>query len=511
MRINNELCWKVLDGHAQKQLLPTATRRDYHSSVSPQANLKLGLTFDDVLLVPRYSAITSRKDVHLKTRLTKGLGILTPIVSSNMDTVTEEKMAIAMARNGGVGVIHRYLSIEEQTAMVRKVKRAESLKVEEPYTCLKTVTIEELNRIMNLYSVKSILVTDVHNHLEGIITRRDMRFATPEMKVEQLMTPRDKLITSSPTSTIHEAKELLEKHKLEKLPLVNSNNHLCGLITSKDIINHLLRPNASLDPKGRLLVGAAIGVKEGFLERAVSLIEAGVDFLVIDIAHGHSLMAIRTVEEIKKHYPEVEVVAGNVCTAAGTRDLINAGADAIKVGVGPGSICTTRIVTGCGVPQLTAIMACSEAAASYHIPIIADGGIRTSGDIVKALAAGANTVMLGSMLAGSDESPGQAILKDGKRVKIVRGMAGYGANMSDRQKRLMKDDIFDIVPEGVEGTVPYRGPVEGILSQLVGGISSGLSYCGATTIGELQANAEMIRITGAGKAESSHHDVDILK
>lgn len=472
--------------------------------------VKAAITFDDVLLIPKYSDVLSRKDVNVKTKLTRNISINNPIVSSNMDTVTETTMAIAMARNGGIGILHRFLSVEDQVAMVKAVKRAESFQITDPWTARPDATLEDLENLMLEKGVHSIIVTDKDNKLLGIVTTRDMRFVAQGTPVSSFMTPREKLVTGPPDCTMAQAKDILSQHRLEKLPLVDAQNNLVGLMTSKDIINHLHRPYASLDSLGRLMVGAAVGVKEGFLERAKALIDAGVDVLVVDIAHGHSKLAMDTTKALKAHFPKVDVIAGNVATAAAVKDLIESGADAVKVGVGPGSICITRIVTGCGVPQLTAVLECAREAQKHGVPIIADGGLRNSGDITKALAAGASTVMLGSLLAGTDESPGQTIIKDGKKVKVIRGMAGYGANMSDRQRRNVKDDIFDVVPEGVEAVVPYRGGVSGIIKQLVGGVCSGLSYCGAHNISELHVNAEFTRISGAGKAESGSHDVALV-
>lgn len=430
-----------------------------------------------------------------------------------MDTVTEADMAIAMARNGGIGILHRFLSVEEQVAMVTAVKRAESFVIDHPYTLGPDCSIEELREMMEEKGVGSILVTEGDNKLVGIITTRDIRFVNSEQdKIRDYMTGKENLIVALKDQSIEEAKDLIKKKKLEQLPLVDSleNFRLAGLITSRDIINSYQRPHASWDSKGRLLVGAAIGVKEGDIERAVALVAAGVDVIVIDIAHGHSDLAVNATRQVKERLPNIEVIAGNVATAEGTRALIEAGADGIKVGVGPGSICITRLVAGCGVPQLTAVIECAEEASKYGVPIIADGGIRTSGDIAKAIAGGADTVMLGSLLAGTDESPGKTLVKGGKKVKVVRGMAGYGANMSKNKRTTGKDDIFDLVPEGVEAVVPYRGALSGIIKQLVGGICSGMSYCGAHTVEEMHANAEFIRISGASVKESGSHDVTPL-
>ncbi len=466
--------------------------------------MKSGITFDDVLLVPKKSSVSSRKTISVSTKLTKNIKLNYPIVSSNMDTVTEAEMAIEMARNGGIGIIHRFNSIEEQVEMVSTVKRAESLVIDNPYRVSLEAKLDEIKFLMKKKKVHSLLVSE-NGKLQGIITSRDIRFEVNGKSAKDIMTPREKIITGTIDTSIEDAKNILDKYRIEKLPLVDSENRIMGLITAKDILNSINRPNASLDKKGKLLVGAAIGVKD-YLERTKALVDAGVDVIVIDIAHGHSDLAINTLQTIKKNF-KVDIIAGNVATGEGVKDLIEAGADAIKVGVGPGSICITRIVTGAGIPQLTAVLECSSIAKKYDVPVIADGGIRTSGDLTKALAAGASTVMLGSVLAGTDESPGEILIKDGRRAKIIRGMAGYGANMSKRERENMRSDVFDIVPEGVEGIVPYRGSVKDILKQLIGGLQSGISYCGGHSILGLQQNAEFIRISGAGKKESGSHDI----
>ncbi len=466
--------------------------------------MKTGITFDDVLLVPKKSSVTSRKNISVKTQLTKNIELNNPLVSSNMDTVTESEMAIAMARNGGIGIIHRFNSVEEQVKMVEEVKRAEGLIIPNPYCVNLDASLDEIKSLMKAKKVHSLLVSRM-GKLEGIITSRDIRFYKNGNTAQEIMTAREKLIVGKPGISFEDAKELLDKNRIEKLPLVDSENNIKGLITSKDILNRINRPHASLDSHGRLLVGAAIGVKD-YMARAEALVAADVDVLVIDIAHGHSDLAIDALRSLKEKF-EVDIIAGNVATAGGTEALIRAGADGIKVGVGPGSICITRVVTGSGVPQLTAVMNSASVARNCNVPIIADGGIRTSGDITKALAAGASTVMLGSVLAGTDESPGDLLIKDGRQVKIIRGMAGYGANMSKRERENVRSDVFDIVPEGVEGFVPYRGSVRDIIKQLVGGLQSGISYCGSTNIPEMQSNAEFIRITGSGKKESGSHDV----
>ena len=469
--------------------------------------MKTGLTFDDVLLVPKKSSVSSRKNISVKTKLTKNIELNNPLVSSNMDTVTESNMAIAMARNGGIGILHRFNSIEEQVKMVEEVKRAEGLIIRDPYCVNLDSSLEDIKSLMNSKKVHSLLVSEV-GQLKGIITSRDIRFYKNGKTAQEIMTPREKLIVGKPDISFEEATELLDKNRIEKLPLVDADNNIKGLITSKDILNRINRPHASLDNYGRLLVGAAIGVKD-YLVRAEALVGADVDVLVIDIAHGHSDLAVDTLKTLKEKF-EVDIIVGNVATSEGTEALIRAGADGVKVGVGPGSICITRIVTGSGVPQLTAILNSASVAKKFNVPIIADGGIRNSGDITKALAAGASTVMLGSVLAGTDESPGDLLIKDGRQVKIIRGMAGYGANMSKRERESVRSDVFDIVPEGVEGTVPYRGSVRDIIKQLVGGLQSGISYCGSTNISEMQANAEFIRVTGSGKKESGSHDVSMI-
>jgi len=465
--------------------------------------MRTGITFDDVLLVPKKSSVISRSDVQTESNLTKKIKLKVPIISSNMDTVTESEMAIAMARSGGVGIIHRFNSIEEQVEQVKLVKRAENRIIKEPYRVSLNTTLDEIKYIMNTKKVHSLLVTE-DNKLQGIVTERDIRFKHNGNTAMTIMTPREKLIVGNQNTDLDQAKELLDKYRIEKLPLVDKSNNVIGMITSKDILNQTSK-KATVDKNGQLVVGAAIGVKD-YINRASALIDAGVDFLVIDIAHGHSDLALSALKSIKSKF-DIEVIVGNVATAEGTMELIENGADGIKVGVGPGSICITRIVTGSGVPQLTAIIDSVSVAKKYGVPIIADGGIKNSGDITKALAAGASTVMLGSLLAGTDESPGEVLVKDGKRVKIIRGMAGYGANMSKQEKENIRSDIFDIVPEGVEGLVAYKGPAKDIVKQLHGGLKSGISYCGAHSIQGMQENAEFIRITGSGMRESNSHDI----
>ncbi len=431
-----------------------------------------------------------------------------------MDTVTESTMAVTMAREGGIGIIHRFLTIEEQANQVLKVKRSGSVMIENPYQINDNQTISTAFEIMNDKEVSGLLVVNSESKLVGILTERDVLFesSNSDKLVNELMTK--DVVTSKPNTTVSEAKEILKNNRIEKLPLIDDNRNIHGLFSTQDILNTENYPNASKDKKGRPLVGAAVGVKGDFLERTEALLEANTDVIVVDIAHGHSENAITTVKNIKKAFPNCELIAGNVATAQGTEDLIKAGVDAVKVGVGSGSICITRVITGSGVPQLTAVMDCAEIAKKYDIPIISDGGTKTSGDATKALAGGASTVMLGSMLSGTDESPGSTISKNGKRYKIYRGMASLAAARGRKSKETglvdLADDLNDYVAEGVEGFVPYKGTVTDILKQITGGIRSGLSYCGGHTISQMQENAEFIKMSGAGFAESKPHDVDLM-
>ncbi|HEY4672614.1 MAG TPA: IMP dehydrogenase [Nitrososphaerales archaeon] len=474
--------------------------------------IRVGLTFDDVLLVPKKSTIETRKAANTKTKLSKHLELNIPIISANMDTVTESAMAITMARQGGIGIIHRFLSISEQVAEVSKVKRSEGILIEQPMTITPDRTVREASRLMQQYGIGGLLVVN-NGKLVGILTSRDLRFEENlDVAVEKAMTK--DLVTAPVGTTIEDAKRTLKQHKIEKLPIVDKEMRVRGLITGKDIIKRQQFPQASKDSKGRLRVGAAIGVKDDYMERAAALIEAGADVLVVDIAHGHSDLSIRAVAHIRDKFGPVELIAGNVATAQGTKDLIEAGVDAVKVGVGAGSICVTRIVTGAGVPQLTALMDCTEVADAKGIPVIADGGIRTSGDLTKAIAAGASTVMIGSLLAGTDEAPGVIISRHSGRFKMSRGMASLGAAMGrsarEKGREMEEQDLLNYVPEGVEGLVPYRGAAIEVLSNLIGGLRSGMSYCGATNIKELQQNAEFIRVTEAGYKESQPHDIQRL-
>jgi IMP dehydrogenase len=472
-----------------------------------------GLTFDDVLLVPKRSPIVSRSQINLRTKLSRNITLNIPIISANMDTVTESGMAIALAREGGIGIIHRFMTIEDQVDEILRVKRSESVMIEQPYTIKPDLTVAEARKAMEEYSVSGLLVEE-GGKLLGIITRRDITFEkNNKLKVSELMTK--DVITAKAGITIDQAKEILHNKRIEKLPVVDDKKHIVGLITSKDILKMEQYPYASKDRKGRLLVGAAVGVKGDYLERTEALLEASADIIVVDIAHGHSENAINTVHMIKKAFPNCELIAGNVATGEGSRDLIKAGVDAVKVGVGSGSICITRVVTGSGVPQLTAVIDSVKVARDYGIPIISDGGIRNSGDITKALAAGASSVMIGSLFGGTDESPGKTLVKNGKKFKMYRGMASFYASLGRKYREagpqvVDSDDLNDYVPEGVEAMVPYNGSVVEIIRQMTGGLRSGLSYCGAKTIPEMQMNAEFIKITSAGYIESQSHDVDLM-
>ena len=473
---------------------------------------KEGLTFDDVLLVPKYSDITSRSQTDLSTKLSRNISINIPFLSANMDTVTESLMAMAMARAGGIGIIHRFLPIQEQADEVLKVKRSGSVMIENPYSISPDKSIQDALDYAENKDISGLLVVDSNTKLIGIITERDLLFANRNDHIQDVMTK--DVVTAKPGVTLDEAKEILHKHRIEKLPIVDDSGIIKGLITSKDITNNADYPNASKDEKGRPLVGAAVGVKGDFLERSESLLEAGADVLVVDIAHGHSENALSTVRNIKKAFPDCELIAGNVATAQGTEDLIKAGVDAVKVGVGSGSICITRVITGSGVPQLTAVLDCAKIGKDHGIPIISDGGTRTSGDATKGLAAGASSVMIGSMLGGTDESPGTVLTKNGKRFKVYRGMASLAASIGRKSKLTgsisLDDDLNDYVAEGVEAMVPYKGTVTDILKQLTGGVRSGLSYCGAHTILQMQNNAEFIKMSRAGFAESQPHDVSLM-
>ncbi len=476
-------------------------------------DIRESLTFDDVLLVPQYSEIMP-KDVDLEVEIIKGIKVKLPILSAAMDTVTESQMAISLAREGGLGIIHRNMSPERQAEEVDKVKRSESGIITNPVYIYPDSTLQEAEVIMSKYKISGLPVVDKNMKLVGIITNRDMRFVSSmEDKVKNYMVS-ERLITAPLGTTLKDAQEILHKYRIEKLPIVDKNGILKGLITIKDIMKIRKYPNASKDEKGRLLVGAAIGVGEGAIERTKLLIEAEVDVVAIDTAHGHSKKVIQTLKEIKKMFPNLLVIAGNIATYEGAKALLEAGADAIKVGVGPGSICTTRVVAGVGVAQFSAILDAARAAREFGVPLIADGGIRYSGDIVKALAAGANAVMLGSVLAGTDEAPGELIIFGGRSYKEYRGMGSQGALKEGKSAdRYFIDSTKreDVVPEGIEGRIPYKGPLNKVIHQLRGGIQSGMGYCGAKDIHTLQEKAKFVRVTFAGLKESHPHDVEITK
>ena len=430
-----------------------------------------------------------------------------------MDTVTESSMAIALAREGGIGIIHRFMTIQDQVDEVLRVKRSESVMIEQPYTIPIDSTIKQAKKMMQGYGVSGLLV-EKDKKLVGIVTKRDILFERNfDNNVSEVMSK--DVVFAELGTTIDEAKEILHKNKIEKLPIIDKDEHIVGLITSKDILKMEQYPNASKDKKGHLMAGAAVGVKGDYLERTEALLEAGADVIVVDIAHGHSENAINCVRQIKKAFKNCELIAGNVATGNGAEDLIKAGVDAVKVGVGSGSICITRVITGSGVPQLTAIVDSVQTANNYDVPVISDGGIRNSGDVTKALAAGSSSIMIGSLLGGTDESPGKTLVKNGKKYKIYRGMASFYASLGRRYREegaqvVDSDDLNDYVPEGVEAMVPYKGSVVEIVRQLVGGLRSGLSYCGAKNISEMQKNAEFIRITSAGYIESQPHDVSLM-
>ena len=458
--------------------------------------MREALGFDDVLLVPKKSTVESRKLVDTTTLLTRKITLAIPIVSANMVNVTEAKMAIAMAREGGFGIIHRFMPIEQRVAEVEKVKRAESIVIDAPYQISKDASVEEAARLMEKLGVSGLIVTE-DGKLEGIVTKRDIRFEEGK-RVEEVMTKKQDLIYAHYGITLEEAKEMLRKHRIEKLPLVDEEGRVRGLITAKDLMKMKEHPYATKDSRGRLMVGCAVGVKEDYIEAARRLLDAGCDLIAVDIAHGHSDLAINAVKNLRREFGDrVQILAGNVATAEGTSDLIDAGADCVKVGIGSGSICSTRIVTGAGVPQITAIMDCAKVAKKEGIPIMADGGIKNSGDIVKALAANASTVMLGALLAGCEESPGITVMRNGRKFKFYKGMASVEANIERRLREMneVEENLVDFVPEGIEAFIPYRGTVSDVLKQLVGGLRSGMSYCGAKNIKELQERAEFIKVS----------------
>ncbi len=471
--------------------------------------VKTGLTFDDVLLIPAESNVLPA-DVDLHTRLTKKITLNIPVMSAAMDTVTESRMAIALAREGGIGVIHKNMSIGQQSEQVDIVKRSENGVITNPYWLGPGHTLAEADELMAKFRISGVPICD-GGKLIGIITNRDMKFETDMNQLIDNVMTRDHLVTAPEGTTLDEAREILRKHKIEKLPIVDEQFHLKGLITIKDIEKAQVYPNSARDEKGRLLVGAAIGVTADVLDRVAALVEAGADVLCLDSAHGHSRNILECVMRIKSLYPSVQLVAGNVATADGTRALIEAGADCVKIGIGPGSICTTRVVAGIGVPQVTAVFDAAQVAAEYGVPIIADGGIKYSGDIAKAIAAGGNVVMLGSLLAGCEESPGDTEVYQGRQFKVYRGMGSLGAMAHGSKDRYFQQNNKKLVPEGVEGRVPYKGPVAETIYQMMGGLRAGMGYCGCGTIDDLRTRAQFTQITAAGLKESHPHDIYITK
>lgn len=474
-----------------------------------QKVVREGLTFDDVLLVPHRSEVLP-KDVDLSTQLTRKIKLNIPLMSAAMDTVTDARMAIAMAREGGLGIIHKNMSIAEQAAQVDKVKRSEHGVITDPFYLSPEHLIQDAENLMARYRISGVPITR-DGKLVGILTNRDLRFEQDFSRpIGEVMTSRN-LVTAPVGTTLEEAQKILAAHRIEKLPIVDENYNLCGLITIKDIEKATKYPNSAKDDNGRLLCGAAVGVTSDVFDRIDALLAAKVDVISIDTAHGHSVGVLRQVEAIRKRYPDVQLFAGNVATAAATHDLISAGVDCVKVGIGPGSICTTRVVAGIGVPQITAISDCAEEADKFGIKVIGDGGIKYSGDITKALAAGASCVMLGSLLAGTEEAPGDVELYQGRSFKVYRGMGSLAAMADGSKDRYFQQDAKKLVPEGVEGRVPYKGPVADTVFQMMGGLRAGMGYCGAPTVEDLRQNGEFVRITGAGLIESHPHDITITK
>jgi len=470
------------------------------------------LTYDDVLLVPQHSDVDTRRSLSTKTLLTNHISLQIPIISANMDVVTEWIMAIEMARQGGIGFIHRFMSIAEQARQIERVKKAESFIVDNPITMTEKSTISTVKQVVEETGTGGIIIIDNHEKLVGIVTTRDLLFEHDDSKgVHEIM--QKKVVTAPSGTTLKEAEKILHKYRIEKLPLVDDTGHVVGLVTLKDIMKITKYPKATKDAKGRLAVGAAVGVREKEMRRVEAVLEAGADCIVVDIAHGDSNLEINMLERIRKEFPQAQIIGGNVATANGTKRLIEAGADAIKVGVGPGSICITRMVAGSGVPQLTAVMECAKTAEPFNIPIIADGGIRYPGDVAKAIAAGASSVMIGSLLAGTDESPGLVTTRKGHRYKASRGMASREATINRKQREgddVTQEDIEEYVAEGIEAAVPYRGRAREVLTQLVGGLQSGMSYSGAHSLDEFRQNAVFVKVTGSGIRESGPHDVDVL-
>lgn len=469
-----------------------------------------GLTFDDVLIKPNRSEVLPNQ-VDLSTELTKTIKLNIPLMSAAMDTVTESQMAIAIAREGGLGIIHKNMSIEKQAENVDKVKRSEHGVITDPFSLSPDNTIQDADELMGRYRISGVPITDIDGKLVGILTNRDLRFEVDyTRKIKEVMTSQG-LITSHIGTTLAQAQEILRKHKIEKLPLVDEEGHLRGLITIKDIEKTIQYPNSAKDSNGRLLVGAAVGTASDTMERVEALYNAKVDVIGLDTAHGHSYLVLKMVERIKDKYPDLQLIAGNVATPEAVRDLILAGADCVKVGIGPGSICTTRVIAGIGVPQFTAVLECAEEAEKHGIGVIADGGIKYSGDITKALAAGARAAMMGSLFAGTEESPGESEIYQGRRFKVYRGMGSIGAMKEGSKDRYFQENAQKLVPEGVEGRVPYKGPLSDTVFQMIGGIKSGMGYAGAANLKELREKAQFVRITSAALLESHPHDISITK
>ena len=469
-----------------------------------------GLTFDDILLMPAKSSVLPNQ-VDLTTNLTRKIKLNIPLMSAGMDTVTEYRMSIAMAREGGIGIIHKNMSIQEQALEVDKVKRSEHGVITDPFSLSKNHTIGDASELMERYKISGVPIIDDKGRLEGIITNRDIRFETDnKRKIKEVMTS-ENLITGTQGISLEEALKILKGHKIEKLPLVDKNNILKGLITIKDIEKHEQYPHSARDESGRLLAGAAVGVTKDVLERVEALNKSKADVIVIDTAHGQSTGVLDTIREIKSAFPDIQLIAGNVATYQGTVDLIKAGADCVKIGIGPGSICTTRVVTGIGVPQVTAIMEAAKAAKEYDIPIIADGGIKYSGDVTKALAAGGNAVMMGSLFAGTEESPGEELYVEGRKFKTYRGMGSLGAMSSGSSDRYFQSETKKYVPEGVEGRVPFKGKVGDIIYQLIGGVKSGMGYCGAANLKALRENTQFVKVTQASLQENHPHNITITR
>jgi IMP dehydrogenase len=475
--------------------------------------IESGYTFDDVLLIPAYSEVLPR-EVNTQTRFTRNINLNIPFISAAMDTVTESQMAMAIAREGGIGVIHKNMSVEQQAKEVKKVKRAENGMIYDPVVMLKEGTAGEALRLMKEYHIGGIPIVDNDKRLIGIVTNRDLRFETDMGRpVMEVMTPKDKLVTTTRDTNLEQAKETLQRYKIEKLPVIDENGKLIGLLTFKDITKAQDRPNACKDAKGRLRVAAAVGVTGDVMERIEALVKAGVDAITIDTAHGHSKGVAEILKTVKTRYPELDVVVGNIATGEAAKFLVEAGADAVKVGIGPGSICTTRVVAGVGVPQLTAIYNVVKALEGTDVPVIADGGIRYSGDIVKALVAGADSIMAGSMFAGVEEAPGDTIIYQGRKFKTYRGMGSLEAmqkGSKDRYFQEVEEDVNKLVPEGISGRVPYKGTLSEIVYQMLGGLRAGMGYCGAATIDKLKT-AKFVKITAAGQVESHPHDVTITR